>query len=215
MLDYVKNSEDWIETHKLQSHEIRNQLIVIKNIAAKCKNKELNDYIEALINENLESKGWIDKLNNVPKEGLRGLLYYKVQQMEKAGITIALDISKSIKKSDFSDLSVLEYQNLCTIMGVYLDNAIEAASESENRYTGIEIYKAKNRVVIAISNTYKGPLNTEKFSVEGYSTKGKGRGYGLPLVKSILCKDDRFAQHQEIINDYYIQYLEIKIKNYN
>lgn len=214
-LDYVKNSEDWIEKQKLQNHEIKNQLIVIKNIASKHKNKELNDYIETLIAESAESKSWIDKLINVPKEGLRGLLYYKIQQMEKLEINIALDISKAIKKNNFSNLSILEYQNLCTIVGVYLDNAIEAASESEKKYIGIEIYKVKDKVILAISNTYKGPLNIEKFSIEGYSTKGKGRGYGLPLVKAILGRNIRFNQHKEIINDYYIQYLEIKIKNYN
>ena len=30
LLDYVKYSEDWIETNRLQNHEMRNQLIVIK-----------------------------------------------------------------------------------------------------------------------------------------------------------------------------------------
>jgi two-component system sensor histidine kinase AgrC len=209
LLDYVKYSEDWIETNRLQNHEMRNQLIVIKNIASKCKNKELNDYIDTLINESIENKEWIDKINRVPKEGLRGLLYYKIQQMEKEKINVSLDISKSINKNDFSNLSISEYQNLCTIVGVYLDNAIEAAIESENKYIGIELYKSKNKIITVISNTYKGPLDIEKFSMEGYSTKGKGRGYGLPLVKRILKNNNRLDQRQEIINDYYVQYLEI------
>ena len=43
-----------------------------------------------------------------------------------------------------------------------------------------------------------------------YTTKGKGHGYGLPVVKDIISKNENLRIAREINGDYYISKLYIK-----
>ena len=105
-----------------------------------------------------------------------------------------------------------DYKQLCRIIGVYLDNAIEASAISNEKLLGIEIYLNNNDVEIIISNSYLGKVDTKNVNEKGYSTKGKNRGYGLPLVKNILEHSDIFSGETITCNDIYTQKLNIKGK---
>ena len=69
-----------------------------------------------------------------------------------------------------------------------------------------------NDVEIIISNSYLGEVDTKNVNEKGYSTKGKNRGYGLPLVKNILEHSDIFSSETITCNDIYTQKLNIKGK---
>jgi two-component system sensor histidine kinase AgrC len=211
LVKYVKNIEDWVEQDKIKNHENKNQLIIIRDMVSK-RNKKLIDYINNILNESIIDGGdWFVKLKNIPKGGLKGLIYYKIMQAKNDNIELSLDISKELKKNDFLNIDTSNYKKLCTILGVYLDNAIEASKKCNNKQIGIEIYKEKDVIKIVISNTYCDRLDINKLDKGGYSTKGNGRGYGLALVKTLIDKNDIISQHREIKKDYFIQYLNIKI----
>ncbi|MGI6324932.1 MAG: sensor histidine kinase [Bacilli bacterium] len=210
LVNYVKNIEDWMEKDLIRNHENKNHLIVIKNMVPK-NNKKLIQYINSIMSELIEVEdAWLVKLKNIPRGGLQGLIYYKISQIKKESINLSLDISQNLKKTYFSKLDTENNRDLCTILGVYLDNAIDAAKQSDKKQIGIEIYPYQDVIRIAISNTYRGTLDINKFYNYGYTTKGVGRGYGLALVKSIVEKNKHFNEHREVINDYYIQYLDFK-----
>ena len=78
----------------------------------------------------------------------------------------------------FSNISTEQNKNICTIVGIFLDNAIEAVSNLNNKYISILFYKENNKIVISISNTYEGIINLEKMNLEGYSKKGINREFG-------------------------------------
>jgi len=73
------------------------------------------------------------------------------------------------------------------------------------------MYKENKNIVISISNNYSGNINIDKIIKKGYTTKGKGRGYGLTLVKEIIDKNRMLEENKEIVNNYYIQNLIVKI----
>jgi len=211
LVNYVGIIEDLMEKDRIRNHESKNKFIVIKDMVSN-KNKKLLNYINNILDESIVVESdLINKLKNIPKGGLQGLIYYKLSQMKSNKIDLFLDISKNLKSNYFSKLDVRDYQNLCTIMGVYLDNAIEAASVSTERQISIEMYLENKVVKVVISNTFNGLVSIEKIGEKGYSTKGKGRGYGLALVNTIIDKNDNFSQNMEIINNYYVQHLNIKI----
>ena len=188
-----------MDNQRIQNHENKNQLVVIKGMANK-NNKELINYIESILNEPHSSEiEWLAKLKNIPKGGLKGLIYYKIIQMKSENIKLSLDIS-SIKKSIITDMTIEHYKQLCRIIGVYIDNAIEAAKLCSNGEIGIEIYNYDDGLKISISNTFINLIDLERIECNGFSTKGKGRGHGLELVKSIINKNNNFYQYREIIN---------------
>ena len=98
------------------------------------------------------------------------------------------------------------------MLGVILDNAIEASEESKEKQLGIEAYTNSDKEFkIIVTNTYNNEIDKTKIGKETFSTKGKTRGHGLLLVKQIEEKNEIFEMDTEIREEIYIQ--TIKIKN--
>lgn len=71
-----------------------------------------------------------------------------------------------------------------------MNNAIEGVGDSKDKYIELDIYEEDNKYIIYIRNSIM-PMAEEKLKKmfdEGYSTKGKNRGYGLSNIKNILDK---------------------------
>lgn len=95
------------------------------------------------------------------------------------------------------------------MLGVYLDNAIEASSLSKEKYLGLEIYLNENGVIIIITNTFENFIRTSEDN-KTISTKGKGRGHGLLLVNKVLSGSKMFSVRSEVIKKVYIQKILVK-----
>ncbi len=207
MNDYVKIYEDVIEKDRIRRHENKNQLITIKGMISP-KDKRTNEYIDSLISDNSDkSYKWLSELKNIPIGGLKGLLFYKVNKMCENNIEVSLTISRSLENSKLQNIDTKTYKQLCQIIGVYIDNAIEACLETESKSIGIEIYKDEDIFEFIISNTYKGNIQVDNIDAAGYTTKGNGHGYGLSLVRDIINSNAQFFQNRELVNEYYIQHL--------
>lgn len=139
-------------------------------------------------------------------------MYYKFSEAEEKGLDVKLNIAKQIENSFLKDLNARDFKDLTRILGVYLDNAIEASVLSEKKQLGIEIYKVKNDIEIIISNTYSNKVDKDKIGNERYSTKGLTRGHGLLLVKRILKNNNRLTSEAKITDTIYSQTIKIKEK---
>lgn len=207
MSEYVKVYEDIIEKDRIRRHENKNQLVTIKGMISE-DDKKTQEYIDSLIDDNSDkSYKWISELTNIPIGGLKGLLFYKVNQMRDSGIEVSLTISRSLEESKLQNINMKLYKQLCQIIGVYVDNAIEACIDCDIKSIGIEIYKDGDIFEFIITNTYKGNVEVDNMDNAGYTTKGNGHGYGLSLVRDIINSNPQFFQNRELINDYYIQHL--------
>lgn len=214
LIEFMNSYEEKIDELRIQSHENKNQLLNIKSkIIDKDKNKNIIEYIDSILNEKVQlDKGKYSKLKYLPSNGFKGMFYYKISKAEELGIKISINISAGIKKSVLHNMNAEDYKQLCRIIGVYLDNAIEASAISNEKLLGIEIYLNNNDVEIIISNSYLGEVDIKNVNEKGYSTKGKSHGYGLPLVKNILENSDIFSSETTTCNGIYTQKLNIKGK---
>ena len=208
LFEYVKTFEEWIDTENMNIHESKNQLATLRDIVK--DNKEATEYIDNIISEriNVESNNII-KLKNIPKGGLKGLLFYKITLAEKQKIDLLIDISNNVSSS-LKKLNLDETKNLCRLVGIFFDNAIEAAKETKKKKISLEIYLNDDCLNIVISNTYTGNIEINKIKENGYSTKGKNRGRGLYLANKFSNKTNNFKLESRIINNYYIQKIIIK-----
>lgn len=212
LLSIMKNYESDIEEQRVMIHETRNELMTIKSkINDKEKENAIIKYIDSILGDKVSSKmSKYSKFKYLPSNGIKGFFYYKFMEAEKRGIKVSVNISKKIENSFLGRLDTKDFKDLVRMIGVYIDNAIDASTESKDKKLGIEIYTIKNDIEIIISNTFENKINIEKIGKEKFTTKGKNHGHGLLLVKHILHSNSIFESSNEIINNLYVQKLKIK-----
>lgn len=212
LVAYSDITNGLLEDYRVISHEQKNQLLVIRSLLDDNSPQELVDYVDGLLDKKVGFKyEWIGDLNYLPLSGLKGLINYKLIEANSLKINTNISISKDIDKLKLNKLSSKQKDELYSIIGVYLDNAIQAAKESNKKEVSLEIYKEKEKIVIVIANTYNGKIDFEKLDNYGYTTKGKNHGVGLHLVKKIIENEVIYSQSRNLFEDYYVQKLIIDL----
>lgn len=209
MLNYVTKYEKIITAQGKTNHEFKNQLMVIRGYAQMNSNKII-EYIDEIVEDSNKagSSYLISQLNNFPDGGIKGLLYYKLSIMEDENINYTINVEKGVK-SNLKKLSTNNYKNITKILGVLLDNAIDASKKSKQKKINISVIKDKKNIIFKIYNTYKGKIDIDKVGT-GYTSKGKGHGYGLRLVKDIIKEEEIFNINYVLEDDYFVSSLTIK-----
>ena len=212
LFEYVQNFEEWIEKEQFIRHEYKNQLAVIYSLTNEESVKEkIKESLNTSINLQNEQ---IHTLKVLPKGGLKGLMYYKTSIAQNNNIDITINVSVN-PKGTLHKLGEHKLNELSKIIGIYYDNAIEAAKESRKKNILIEIYELSDRVNIVMSNTYNKTSIIDNMNAKGASSKGKGRGNGLYFAQKIIEKNKWIKEKHEIIDKYYIVTLTISKKSSN
>lgn len=211
LLDYVKTYEDEVVDKSKKQHEYKNQLIIIDDMIPKT-NKKAKEYLKKLLNnvEDVTDNDWLVKLKNLPSGGLKGLVHFKIKKMISNNISVYVDIDKNLSKKENWKNVDKNLEDISRVLGVYFDNAIEASSKADNKLIVIEFKNNDDNIEFALSNSYNGNINFNELDKEGYTTKGKGRGVGLPLVKDIIENNKILSQKRGLTGQLYVQKLYIK-----
>lgn len=134
------------------------------------------------------------------------VLANKYYRADSLGIKINLD-----SFIDFKNLNMGIYE-FTRILGILMDNAIEAASECDNKLVNVIIRNdnKQHRQLLRIENTYKDKnIDLDKISEKGYSTKPNNTGLGLWEVDRIIKKHKNLARFTTKNDEFFIQQLEI------
>lgn len=134
--------------------------------------------------ENIDNNQYIDDktlygLNNIKNSPVKGLIYAKILSAISKGINLNIHIEDSI------DNFIIKDVDICRILGIVIDNAIEASTESNQKILTIVILSDESEISIIISNSFKDKPITYKIFEKGYSTKGENRGLGLSIVREL------------------------------
>jgi two-component system sensor histidine kinase AgrC len=136
-----------------------------------------------------------------------GIMASKCQIAELKGIEFNIDSVFDYKKL------CMDVYPFCKVLGILLDNAIEAAEETRDKIVNVIIKEnlRKSIQTITIENTYNNKsIDLNKIYEKGFSTKKRNSGIGLWEVKNIInkttnakintTKDKKYFRQQLVIN---------------
>ncbi len=109
--------------------------------------------------------------------GLSGYIYQKIYQYDYSALNILID--NNIKSDLFNVLSPRNYNKLCEVLGVLLDNAIQASIDSKSKILYISSEENDKNLEINIKNSFSSQIDMEKLGNVNYTTKGQNHGIGL------------------------------------
>jgi len=144
--------------------------------------------------------------NVVNNPGVYCLLTTKYQKAEANGIKIHIDFFLNLNSLN---MKIYEFTR---ILGILLDNAIEASTVCDNKVINIifNTQSANNMQYVLIENTYnEKDVDTEKIFEKGYSSKPKNTGLGLWEVRQILKKNTNLNLFTSKDDLFFRQQLEI------
>lgn len=134
------------------------------------------------------------------------VLAHKYHKADELGIKINLDVFM-----DLNELNINSYE-LTRILGILMNNAIEASKECEDKTINVTFRKDNKRPMqlIIIENTYKDKnIDTEKIYEKGYSTKEGNTGLGLWEIRQIMKKHNNLNLYTTKNSEYFSQQFEI------
>ena len=142
----------------------------------------------------------------VNNDGIYNLItkkYYEAESKDiKVNITFLLDLGTLHMK-------IYEFAR---ILGILLDNAIEASSECEEKIINLSFRNdiKNSRQLIMVENTYKDKsIDTEKIFEKGISGKENHTGLGLWEVRKLVKKNNNINLFTSKNDKFFSQQLEI------
>ncbi|WP_207722168.1 sensor histidine kinase [Clostridium intestinale] len=146
----------------------------------------------------------IGAIKNIDIPEIKGIVSSKLIRAQELGLDVHVEVVENI---DDIKMNIID---LSRILGILLDNAIEASKESLEFKLKLAFIKTEKAIIIVISNSYKEKnISLNKIFKPNYSTKGSGRGIGLTNLKKIIDNYDNVFLETKMIDNYFIQELQI------
>lgn len=200
------------ETHYNEISKFKHDYInIISTLAGYIEEEDIynlkiyfEDNIVPLFN-NFENESL--KLNILEKVNiieLKGLLKIKLTQAISKNIKVSVEV---IEKIDIINWNVVD---LCRVVGILIDNGIEAAEDNHRGFINIALFKKYNEIYIIIQNSFlEENISLQQIYKRGFSSKGSHRGLGLSIVKNILSKNRYVSIETTIDENIFTQILKI------
>lgn len=103
----------------------------------------------------------------------------------------------------------MDVEDFLRCLGILLDNAIEAAQESQEKIVSLMLLNEEREMTVVVENTFAKKPELHKIWEEGHSSKGANRGVGLSSYRQIVeqysnamastsCNENTFVQELKI-----------------
>jgi two-component system sensor histidine kinase AgrC len=180
---YNTQMENLLNEMRRFKHDWANNLSVIQLMLKTKKFINAETYLAELIGENAHI--FNSSLFNIKNAGLFGILSAKISLAIEKEVNFELNVLGEIR-----DIPNIKITELCEIIGIFIDNAIEASEKSNEKSIEMTFSNAGKGIEFEIKNSCSEIPVINQIFEDGYSTKGTNRGHGLYIVKSILKKYD-------------------------
>ncbi len=210
---YNKTLKDMNDNVRIFKHDFSNIMQSFNGYIINEDMPGLKEYYKGINNEcnNVNTLSILSP-NLINDPALYCLITSKYHLAETLGIKFNINLL-----INFKEINATPYI-LTRILGILLDNAIEAAKDSGEKEITFEVfaYSSNSKVkkhVISVENSYiNKDVNIDKIREKGYTSKPSDKGtHGLGLweVNKILKKSKNLNLHTTKNEKFFIQQLEI------
>ena len=214
MQEYSKRMENFYREIRIFRHDFFNIICTMGSYIDEGNINDLKKYYttkilksgEILFNDN---DFQLNKLQLIYDPAIKSLLYTKIITIINQQLHFNLELSKPLEKISSE---IIDNLNLCRVLGILIDNAIEAATISDEKDFNLAIFSKNNSTIFILANsTTINPFTFTDFAKEGFTTKHNHDGLGLISVQKILqhfpsvflsteCENNIFRQTLTIFN---------------
>lgn len=206
--EYTNQIENMYSSLRSFKHDYSNIMLSMSGYIEANDMEGLRDYFDKEIlplSKNItKNTAHINQLINIKTTELKSIISSKLLY------AIELNINVGIEVTDEVTLIPMDTLDLCRVIGIFLDNAIEATLETDQPTIRFALINLDTEYIFIISNTFleKGiPYAT--LSKPNVSTKGVNRGIGLYNAHEIIAKYNHVFLDTEIKNKFFVQRLQI------
>ena len=150
------------------------------------------------------------KMNGIEKlkvREIKGLITTKIIQAQEKRIPISIEVPDEIDRIDMNTVE------LSRIIGIIVDNAIEASENLEEPLINIAFINNDESVTFIVMNKCSDDIpKIHELFEQGFSTKGDNRGLGLSTLKELTDSNENVLLDTVIENGYFVQKVEINNK---
>ena len=211
----LQNAEEYNKTLRIIHDNVRCFKHDFDNIVTTLGGYIQTDDIEGLKKYYSQLQDDCQRANNlyilnpevINNPGIYNLLTTKYHEAEEKNIKVNLSFLLDLNKLN---MKIYEFTR---ILGVLLDNSIDAANESDEKIINITFRNEEknHRQIILIENTYNKDIDIsmDKIFDKGVSGKENHTGLGLWEVRKIVKKNNNLNLYTNKDENYFIQQLEI------
>lgn len=195
---YSKKINQQFDNLRRERHDTKNLLISVQGYIKNGEDEKAVKMLSSFLNTEVSDKHYLDVDNALSKlqiSGLRNLIKEKAYQIVEQKIPLAIEISNSISYLPGSEISTAR------IVGILLDNAIEATAKQQKPYIQIALLQHnKNLYELIVANSLENTVNINKVMKLGNSTKRDHEGIGLSNIMDIVDHDQHYLFSAEVKN---------------
>jgi len=186
-LKNIENIDAFVQQMKAVRHDMKNQLLIVRNYINSGKNDEAVEYINSLTDNYMPN---IQEFLVTENDAFNAIVNSKIAICNQKGIYIEIKEKRSsLKDLDAVDTGVL--------FGNLLDNAIEAAEKTVDKRIVVEVQTRDSYLSILITNSINDSVLRDNKELATSKSDKELHGIGIKSVEAIVKKYDGMVKFYE------------------
>lgn len=173
-LDVIQESQNRIRTLK---HDMKNHILSLQTLLGRGNLEEMEKYLSSMQDFMANPSEYVTTGN----DSIDSLLNYKIQSAKERLDAVETKIS-------IPEKLMLQSFDLNVVLGNLLDNAIDAAMQTEERKLRMTMKLEKGILFLNLCNSCQGIAEGKKGSLETTKADRENHGMGLSSVRRIVEK---------------------------
>lgn len=184
------------EDLRRERHDMKNMLLSVQGYIRDHNDEKANQLLSTFLQTNIDSKNYEEIDNSLSRlniSGLRNLIKEKAYRIVEQEIPLAIEVNAKIDSLPGSEVKTAR------IIGILLDNAIEATSNQKRPYIQIALLRHdEENYELVVANSLEKTLDLNKAMKFEHSEKENHQGIGLSNITQLVDNDDRYSFSAEV-----------------